>query len=515
MSRESSTNREKLANDIWRACDIMRRDNNCGGIMDYLEHLSWILFLKFLDEQEKAFEKEAAIAKRSYNYIIDEKYRWSKWVPKAIGEKVWITDRRDTPEWDGETLMRFVRGELLPYLSQLHSSSQRDVIAGIFSSDRNIIVCASPYNLKDVLEIVDNIDFLNTDDIHTVSHVYEGLLQKLGNENKMAGEFYTPRPVIRFMVKVIDPQIGETVYDPACGSCGFLVEAFKRLRTYEQVTRDYQELQESTLFGNEKKALPALLGTMNLILHGVMLPQIRRSNTLEENIRNVSERFDVILTNPPFGGTENTQIQQNFPVKSNATELLFLEHVMKKLKPRDGARCGVVVPEGTLFRGNAFAAVKEDLLTNFNLFMVLSLPPGTFAPYSDVKTALLFFERPGPTTEVLYHELALPKDLKKFSKGSPIADKHFTEALAVWKQWKAYRQGKGRCPEPTETSWIETLDTLAARGFDLSAKNPNRPESEKLLSPSELTARLLERHLEFQKMLERLHEAVSKKEEVL
>src|SRR6266446_3656862 len=516
MSREPSTNREKLANDIWRACDIMRRDNNCGGIMDYLEHLSWVLFLKFLDEQEKAFEREAAIARRSYNYIIDEKYRWSEWVPKAIGEKVWITDRRGTPEWDGETLMHFVRGELLPYLSQLHGSSQREVIAGIFSSDCNIIVCASPYNLKDVLEIVDNIDFLNTDDIHTVSHVYEGLLQKLGNENKMAGEFYTPRPVIRFMVKVIDPQIRETIYDPACGSCGFLVESFEHLLSYEKGTRDYQKLQESTLFGNEKKALPALLGTMNLILHGVMLPRIHRRNTLEENIRDVSERFDVILTNPPFGGTENTQIQQNFPVKSNATELLFLEHIMKKLKPRDGARCGIVVPEGTLFRGNAFASVKEELLTNFKLMMVVSLPQGTFAPYSDVKTALLFFQRPGPTTEVLYYELALPKDLKKFSKGSSIADKDFTEAVTIWERWQAYRLEKGSRPAPTERSWIETFDTLAARGYDISSKNPNKPESESLPAPSELTASLLKRHLEFQKTLERLHTALTmKKEEAL
>jgi len=287
------------------------------------------------------------------------------------------------------------------------------------------------------------------------------------------------------------------------------------LRNQEQVTRDYQELQSSTLFGNEKKALPALLGTMNLILHGVMLPQIRRRNTLEENIRDVSERFDVILTNPPFGGTENMQIQQNFPVKSNATELLFLEHIMKKLKPHDHARCGVVVPEGTLFRGNAFASVKEEILTNFKLFMVLSLPSGTFAPYSDVKTALMFFERPGPTTEVLYHELALPKNLKKFSKGSPVADKEFAEALAVSEQWQAYRQRQGPRPEPTERSWIETFETLAARGYDISAKNPNKPESEKLPSTTELTARLLERHLEFQKRLERLHEAVSKKGEVL
>ncbi|HCI80935.1 MAG TPA: restriction endonuclease subunit M, partial [Ktedonobacter sp.] len=261
--------REQLANDIWRACDIMRRDNNCGGIMDYIEHLAWVLFLKFLDDQETIFQAEAAIVGREYIPTIDEPYRWSVWLPKALGETVWLNGRRGAPEWSGDDLMRFIRGELLPYLSKLSGSSERDVIASIFSNDRNIIVCASPYNLKDVFEIVDKVDFKNPDDIYTVSHVYEGLLQKLGNENKMAGEFYTARPIIRFMVKVIDPKIGETVYDPASGSCGFLVEAFEHMKQQEQITRDHEKLQDATLFGNEKKAVPALLGTMNLVLHGV------------------------------------------------------------------------------------------------------------------------------------------------------------------------------------------------------------------------------------------------------
>jgi len=337
MSRETSTSREQLANDIWRACDIMRRDDNCGGVMEYVEHLAWVLFLKFLDDQEVIFQNEAEIAGKEYTPIIDQKYRWSTWIPNALGERAWLNNRRSAPEWSSEETMRFVRGELLPYLSKLSGSTEREVIAGIFGTDRNVIVCASPYNLKDVLAIVDEIDFKNLDDIHTVSYVYEGLLQKLGNENKMAGEFYTPRPVVRFMVKVIDPRIGETVYDPACGSCGFLVESFEHMKHQEQVTRDHHELQQETLFGNEKKPLPALLGTMNLVLHGVMAPRVRRRNTLEENLKTATDpqRFDVILTNPPFGGTENTQIQHNFPVKSNATELLFLEHIMKKLKPRD------------------------------------------------------------------------------------------------------------------------------------------------------------------------------------
>jgi type I restriction enzyme M protein len=503
--------REQLANDIWRACDVMRRDNNCGGVMEYVEHLSWLLFLKFLDDQEDIFASEAELWGRPYTRILDDYYRWSSWVPKALGRIQGFNGRRTAPEWDGEQLMQFVRGELIPHLASLSGSSEREVIAGVFS-DRTVIVCASPYNLKDVLAIVDEIDFQSSGERHTVSQLYEDLLKKLGSENRLAGEFYTPRPVIRFIVDVADPQIGETVYDPACGSCGFLAEAYEHMKAQEQTSRDYHLLQQATFFGYEKKPLPATLGLMNMVLHGVMNPQIRRRNTLEENIRNVSERFDVVLTNPPFGGTENAQIQQNFPVKANATELLFVEHIMKKLKAHDGARCGMVVPEGTLFRGGAFASVKKILLEDFDLFMVVSLPPGTFAPYSDMKAGLLFFQRPGPTKQVLYYELPLPEGLKKFSKGSPIADEHFAEVRLAWEGWRAYRRGNTCQPEPTERSWIEAAETLATRGFDLSPKNPSRLETAMLPYPAELTAMLLERSLEFHSILERLQEIVSNKE---
>ncbi|MEI8191152.1 MAG: N-6 DNA methylase, partial [candidate division NC10 bacterium] len=348
-------------------------------------------------------------------------------------------------------------------------------------------------------------DFRNEDDIHTVSHVYEDLLRKLGNENKLAGEFYTPRSVIRLMVEIMAPNIGETIYDPACGSCGFLAEAYAYLQQREKTREDNETLQRRTFFGQEKKPVPALLGLMNLVLHGVMTPTVRRRNTLEENIRNPGERYDVVLTNPPFGGTENAQIQQNFPVKAQATELLFLQHIMKKLKATPGSRCGVVVPEGTLFRGGAFAAVKKDLLETYSLHSVISLPPGTFAPYSDVKTALLFFERPGPTREVWYHEVPLPEGLKKFSKGKPIQDEHLAEAREAWKRWEAYRRGAGSSPEPTATSWVETAEALAARGYDLSAKNPHRLAAENLPRPVELTATLLERNRELHAILENLH----------
>jgi len=488
--------RETLANKIWQACDVLRRDNNCGGIMEYVEHLSWVLFLRFLDAQEEERETQAKLARGEYKPIIDEPYRWRSWATK---------------DWSADDLLSFVHGKLIPHLRGIGGDPIRDTIRGLFA-ERNVIVCASGYNLKDVLQIINDIDFHNQDDIFTVSQVYEELLRKLGSENRLAGEFYTPRPVIRFIVDVVDPKIGETVYDPASGTCGFLAQAYLRMKKQERTIEDHKILQEETFFGQEKKPIPALLGLMNLFLHGVSAPTVLRKNTLEENIRSVTERFDVIMTNPPFGGTEGHHIQQNFPIRSQATELLFIQHIMKKLKPRDGTRCGMVVPEGTLFRGGAFAEVKKDLLEQFNLHTVVSLPPGTFAPYSDVKTALLFFERPGPTKEVWYYELPLPQGLKKFSKGSPIQDEHFAEVRELWKKWDDYRKGNGGRPEPTDNSWIVSFEEIKERGYDLAVRNPNRPDTESLPSPAEVIASLMEKEREIMSIVEELNQMLTNNE---
>jgi len=487
--------RESLANEIWRACDILRRDNNCGGIMEYIEHLAWLLFLKFLDAQEEEWEIQHRIAGRPYQRILDGELRWSVWARK---------------DWPADDLITFIHGRLIPHLQSLGGDPLRDTIRSVFS-ERNVIVCASGYNLKDVLQIIDKIDFHNQDDIFTVSQVYEDLLRRLGSENRLAGEFYTPRPVVRFMVELVDPQIGETVYDPACGTCGFLAQSYLHMKRQEKTISDHEQLQFHTFYGQEKKPVPALLGLMNMVLHGVGAPRVVRKNTLEENIRNVTERYDVILTNPPFGGVEGRHIQQNFPIRSQATELLFLQHVMKKLKVRDGARCGMVVPEGTLFRGGAFADVKRELLEQFNLHTIVSLPPGTFAPYADVKTALIFFERPGPTKEIWYYELPLPEGLKKFSKGNPIQDHHFDEARELWKQWDAYRKGKGPRPEATEHSWVVPVEEIKERGYDLTARNPTRPEGEILPSPVEITSQLLEKERSILGIIEELSEILSNK----
>lgn len=494
-------NREQLAKEIWRACDIMRRDNNCGGVMEYIEHLSWVLFLKFLDEQEEAHKNKSSANPRP---LLAKEYRWSTWVPKALGSRP-ATGRQRSPAWDDEQLMQFVHGKLIPYLASLTGSDEAELIAGIFGA-RNVIVCASAHNLREVLAIVDDINFKNPDDIHTLSHIYEGLLKRLGSENKLAGEFHTPRPAVRFMVQVISPKVGETIYDPACGACGFLAEAYLHMQKLAKTPEAREKLQRHTFFGQEKKPIPALLGMINMIVHGVSLPHVRRGNTLEEDTSNIRERFDIILTNPPFGGVESPLIQKNFPIKSNATELLFMEHIMEKLSEKKGARAGVVVPEGTLFRGGAFAAVKKALLERFDLFLVVSLPPGAFAPYSDVKTALLFFRKQGPTRETLYCELPAPSGSKKFSKSNPLVDEHFDEIRSLLEQATRYWQGKAARPAPTPRSWWETAEALADRGYDLTARNPTQLESKAAHSPAHLVSRLLERNQQLRGVLENIRE---------
>ena len=555
---------ESLRSDMWRACDILRRDNNVGGILQYTEHLAWLLFLKFLDVEEKRREDEAALLGEGYTPLIADDLAWAEWTALPANQ-----------------IIQFVRGRLLPGLAGLNGSPLAETVAGIFTDEsvgdqtvvRSVPVCASGFNLKDVLDIINSIHFESETDIFTITRFYEDLLIQMGNENRIAGEFHTPRPVVRFMVDVIDPRIGETVYDPASGSCGFLAQAYEYMEPQARTVQDHDFLQQRAFWGQEKKGLSFLLGTMNLVLHGVTSPNLVRANTLEESMKgSVGNRRDIILTNPPFGGTEGRHIQQNFAVQANATELLFLQHIIKKLKQTPQARCAMVVPEGTLFRGGAFAQVKKDLLEQFHLYAVISLPPGTFAPYSDVKTALLFFQRPDRVMErnpqarheVWYYEMTLPANLKKFSKGSPIQDEHFDEARHLWGQWQAYLQGKGQrpfayaddlragwevhwlweayrqdesgkvekpSPQPEDgpgaraahtaqgprpgepyNAWIETLDDLKARNTDLSARNPNQDDRVRLPHPAEITASLLERTREFQSILLNLHEMITEQE---
>jgi type I restriction enzyme M protein len=562
---------ETLKNEMWRACDILRRDNNVGGVLQYTEHIAWLLFLKFLDEEERKRQAIAEFDGKTYEPVLQGDLAWEFWAsPRKI------------KTWKANDLIQFVRGRLLPGLATLPGTGLARTISRIFSDEsmgdqnvvRNVPVCASGYNLKDVIEIINSIRFERRDDIFTITQFYEDLLLRMGTESGTGGEFHTPRPVIRFMVEVIDPQIGEMVYDPAFGSAGFLAQAYLFMAPKAVTVQDREFLQQHAFYGQEKKGIATLLGTMNLVLHGVTAPDhVTRANTLEESMKgSFSQRYDIILTNPPFGGTEGRHIQENFNVRANATELLFLQHIIKKLKQTPNARCAMVVPEGTLFRSGAFAEVKRDLLEQFHLFAIVSLPPGTFSPYSDVKTALLFFKRadevrekkPQARQETWFYEMQLPERLKKFSKGNPIADEHFNEMRALWQQWNCYLNGEigrpfelagdlrarwqvhfawedyrkaledgdmevkrpqpapedsaaaraahaaeGPRPQGPYNTWVEFASDLVTREYDLSARNPNQDNRITLPHPVEITARLLERTREFQSILEHLHSVVS------
>jgi len=474
-------NRANLAADIWRACDIMRRDDGTTGSLEYMEQLSWLFFLKVFEAIEDRLEVEAELdtPPRVYRRIVDGPYRWSAW------------GRRDFP---ADRLVAFIDGELFPYLRGLPVAGdpERAAIAGIFVDIPGNRM-KSPYNLRDVIAIVDEVDFQSQDDIYTVSHIYEDLLRRMGSESGITGEFYTPRPLVRFMVERVDPRVGETVYDPACGSAGFLVEAYLHMQGARELTStDTEALQRHTFHGREKKPLPCLLGRMNMILHGVSTPDIRRANTLEADVRAIpaEERRDVILTNPPFGGKENKQVQRNFLVQSQATELLFMQHIMRSLKPK--GRCAVVVPEGVLFRGDAFADVKRDLLESYDVHTIVSLPGGVFQPYSGVKTNVLFFERGRPTRDIWYYEVQ-PAGGRRFTKGNPIRDRDLDELRALWVERPA-----------TARSWRVPVAEVVARGYDLTAKNPNRPADVARLSPEELVVSALSKEQQIAALLEEM-----------
>ena len=457
--------------------DILRRDDGISGAMHYTEQISWVLFLKFLADLEESKAEDAELDGEIYTYIIDEKYRWQNWaVLKVDGKKDIINSK------SGDDLLDFVNKELFPYLKGFKSITENPKsikykIGAIFEFLDNRI--ANGHTLREVLDIIDEMDFHNQSDLFQLSLIYEKLLKDMGSDGGNSGEFYTPRPLIKVITDVVNPQIGQSIYDPAVGSCGFLIEAYNHIR-YTDVQNNKQRdlstdqlkfLNEDTFFGNEKTPLSYVMGVMNMILHGVESPNISKSNTLTKDIRGLEEkdRFDCILANPPFGGKEKEQIQQNFPIKSNATELLFLQHMMNHLKL--GGKCGVVIPEGVLFQtNNAFQSVKKDLLERFNVHTILSLPSGVFLPYSAVKTNVVFFDRVGSTNDIYYYEV---NPAFKLTKNKPINIDHFAEFLDSWESRKI-----------TPNSWIVNVNDI--KDFDISAKNPNKNEKIEHKSPIEL-----------------------------
>jgi len=468
--------RKELANKIEQLCEIMRRDGLT--ILGYMEQLSWLIFLKIFEDLEEEYRLEAEFEGREYEPIIEPEYSWSSWASK---------DMR------AEDLKNFLENELLPHLRTLHGSKERNLIATVFADIKQRM--RDPFNLKEVISMLNDIDFTNPEDSHTLSQLYEELLMMMGREGGAAGEYYTPRPIVRLMVKIVNPKIGETIFDPLCGSCGFLVESFRWMKEQRKLTTEgYRLLEEKTFYGQELKALPYLIGTMNCILHGLLLPEIIRRDTFEENVVSTpSRRFDVILTNPPFGGSVARHLRDNLLVKTSSTELAALQYCMRKLKK--GGRCGIVLPEGVLFRSGAYKRVKMELLKNFNVHTIISLPPGTFAHIAPKggqgpKANLLFFDKTGPTKEIWYYELNPPPGTK-YTKANPVRDEDLVDCYEKWKN-----------REVSENSWIVSIEEIKERDYDLTARNPNTVEKVSYPEPEELVQSVLEKERQILKILE-------------
>ena len=456
--------------------------------MHYTEQISWILFLKFLNDFEEEKEGEALLNNTKYERIITGEFQWNHWACPYVethggaspgGASIPIIDHKLAKT--GSDLTQFVNTKLFPYLKGFRNStndlkSVKYKIGNIFEFLDNFI--ASGHTLREVLDIIDSLNFQSQDELFELSHVYENLLQGMGNDGGNSGEFYTPRAVIKAVIAAIKPQPGQTVYDGAAGSCGFLIEAFDYIiSNYRNrlSTEQWRFLHEDSFFGNEKTPLAYTMGVMNMILHSIESPNILKQNTLTANIRDIQEkdRYDIIVANPRFGGKEKPQIQQNFPVQSNATELLFLQHFMKSLKK--GGKAAIVVPEGVLFQtGNAFKSVKEELLSNFNVHTILSLPAGVFLPYSGVKTNVLFFDRTGATTKIWYYEC---NPEQKLTKNKPIQYEHLQEFVELFSQ---------RALSPN--SWLVKVNDIT--DTDLSAKNPNVQTDINHMPPKEIIAHI-------------------------
>jgi type I restriction enzyme M protein len=434
-----------IQNKIDRITDILRRDDGISGAMHYTEQISWILFLKFLNDFEINKADEAELDGKEYEYVIRKDLRWEHWAcPKDENGKLDVK-RALT----GTDLIEFVNRTFFPYLKAFKTISNdpksiKYKIGAIFEFLDNRI--ASGHTLREVLDIIDDLDFQSSDELFELSHIYENLLKGMGSDGGNSGEFYTPRAVIKAMVETVNPQVGETIYDGAVGSAGFIVEAFEFMTTPEKKEKfsasDWEKIQTDTFYGQEKTSLGYVMGMMNMILHGIESPNVYKGNTLTQNIRDFQEkdRHNVILANPPFGGKEKAQIQQNFPVETNATEMLFIQHFMKMLKLE--GRASIIIPEGVLFQSNnAFKRIKQDLLDGFNVHTIVSLPSGVFLPYSGVKTNILYFDRKGSTTKIWYYDVTPPF---KLTKNKPIAYEHLEEFIELFKNPNKRNQTNGK-----------------------------------------------------------------------
>ena len=450
--------------------DLLYKDSGADSELDYIGQTSWVMFLRYLDELEQDKADEAELRGEDYNFILDEEYRWPNWaMPKGADGKL---DHHKA--MTGTDLVKFVDYKLFPYLAAFKQNADNPKtieykIGEIFSELNNKI--QSGYILREILEYADELPFRASTDKHELSHLYETKIKNMGNAGRNGGQYYTPRPLIRAMINVIDPQIGEKIYDGAAGSCGFLCEAYEYLyERMKKTTDNLKTLQEETLFGKEKKNLAYVIGIMNMILHGIEAPNLIHINTLGENIRDIQEknRYHVILANPPFGGKERKEVQQNFDIKTGETASLFLQHFIKSLKT--GGRAAIVIKNTFLSNtDNASISLRKHLLESCNLHTILDMPAGTFTG-AGVKTVVLFFQKGEPTKNIWYYQLDAGRSL---GKTNPLNDKDMEEFVAM-----------SKTQIESEKSWLFNVNDLDENTLDLSPKNPNIREEAPLRSPT-------------------------------
>lgn len=489
---------QQLGSIIKSTRDIMRKDKGLNGDLDRLPMLTWIMFLKFLDDMEDIRAEEAKLAGKRFRPAVESPYRWRDWAAPQDGvgltgpELIAFINQEEAVRPDGK------KGPgLFAYLRSLQSTNgdRRDVVAKVFEGTVNRMI--NGYLLRDVVNKVNEIHFASRDEIHTLGQLYESMLREMRDAAGDSGEFYTPRALVKFIVTVVNPRLRETVLDPAAGTGGFLVEAFEHLKTQCKKAEDFTLLQKGTLHGIEPKPLPYLLCQMNLLLHGVEYPEIDPLNALRFPLREIGDkdRVDVIVTNPPFGGEEERGILSNFPddKRTAETALLFLQLIMRKLRRpvggSKGGRCGMVVPNGVLFGDGVSARIKEELLSEFNLHTIVRLPNGVFSPYTSIPTNLLFFDRSGPTKEIWYYEQPLPEGRKNYTKTAPIQFDEFGGCLKWWKN----REENERSWKVSAKDVVRYDDDGKLISVNLDIKNPRGKEDIAHLPPEQLANSILQK----------------------
>ena len=471
--------------------DALRQEAGCSTELDYSEQTSWLLFLKYLDGLEQDRATEAQLEGKPYTYLLDKPYRWETWA--APKDKAGQLDHQRA--LSGDDLREFVDGKLFPYLQKFKnrasgSNTIEYKIGEIFGELKNKIT--SGYTLREIIDHVDQLRFRSQKEKHELSALYEEKIKRMGNAGRNGGEYYTPRPLIRAMIRIVNPLLGETIYDGACGSAGFLCEAFDYLRQTnpKRTTAQEKRLQQATLYGKEKKPLAYVIGIMNLILHGIEAPNIVHTNTLAENLADIQEkdRFDIVLANPPFGSGERPEVQQNFPIRTGEMAFLFLQHFIKIL--RAGGRGAVVIKNTFLSNtDNASVSLRKQLLESCNLHTVLDCPGGTFQG-AGVKTVVLFFEKGRPTRKVWYYQLDPGRNL---GKTNPLNDDDLAEFVALQQTFA-----------DSPRSWSVEAKEIDPATFDLSVKNPNGGEAVVHRRPDEIMAEIAALDAESAEVLERI-----------